>query len=399
MRPTSTRPSRIIWILAGAWLAVAPAAWAANATGLFDDSRLHTLELTIHSRDWDDLKAGYRSNDYYPADVAWDDVKVQNAGVRSRGKGSRSPVKPGLELEFDYYAKDQRFVGLRSLVLDNLLTDASMLREATAMALLRRVGVVAPRESFARVFVNGEFVGLYAMVEPVTREFARNGIGAAGTLFEYRWNQPFYETYPGDDLEAYEALFASRNGASGSMESLYGPIRELFRAINETPDVDFMEIARYLDVSSFLKLAAADAFMAEHDGLFGYDGMNNVYLYQVAGGPAHLIPWDKDHAFWNVEASVIASPEHVLAAKMSGSREMMQLYGEALQAVINVAADDGWLDATIGRYYELVREAALADPVKPFDNEVFESAVVDLRAFARSRVAFAIEDANRHRLR
>ena len=53
---------------------------------------------------------------------------------------------------------------------------------------------------------------------------------------------------------------------------------------------------RHLDINGFIRLVAADSFLAELDGILGYDGMNNVYLYTI-GERAHLIPWDKDHAF------------------------------------------------------------------------------------------------------
>jgi spore coat protein CotH len=389
----------LAWALCLVWLVCPRAAAGQTTTELFDDSRLHTLELTIHSRDWEDLKAGYLSNNYYPADVSWGGARVRSAGVRSRGRGTRSGTKPGLELEFDYYSKGQRFVGLRSLVLDNLWTDASLLREMTAMALLRRVGVPAPRESFARLVVNGEFAGLYAMVEPIDREFALANLGAPGNLFEYRWNQSFYETYPGDELEPYQTLFASRNGSPGSMESLYGPIRDLFLAINATPDGEFMAVDRYLDLASLVRLAAADAFMAEYDGLFGYDGMNNVYLYQVGDGRSYFIPWDKDHSFWTIDVSEAAGTDHLLMAKVLGTPELKQMYLDALQNVAAAAAADNWLDATIVRYYELVRDAALADQRKRYDNEVFEAAVADLRALAVSRITLSREYAERLRLR
>ena len=34
--------------------------------------------------------ATYLENTYYPADVTWNGIRVRNAGVRSRGRGSRS---------------------------------------------------------------------------------------------------------------------------------------------------------------------------------------------------------------------------------------------------------------------------------------------------------------------
>jgi spore coat protein CotH len=104
-----------------------------------------------------------------------------------------------------------QFLGLQALVLDNLLQDKSMIRERVAMAFLRRFGVPASREAFATVFVNGQYAGLYAMVEEVDGVFAQRALGDAnGALFEYRWLRPYFGEYLGDDLDLYRQLFEPR---------------------------------------------------------------------------------------------------------------------------------------------------------------------------------------------
>ena len=139
---------------------------AQTTDDLFNESVVQTLEITIHSRDWETLRANFTSNDFYPADVTWNGLRVRNVGIRSRGLGSRSGVKPGLEVNFAHYSSRGQFLGLRALVLDNLTTDPSMIRERVAMAFLRRIGVPAPREVHAQLYVNGQYSGLYVIVEP-----------------------------------------------------------------------------------------------------------------------------------------------------------------------------------------------------------------------------------------
>lgn len=388
MRPT---------LVLAALVLAAPPAWAQTAAELFDDSRLHTLEIVIHSRDWADLRANFDQNDDYPADVSWNGHRMRNVRVRSRGLGSRSNDKPGLELDFDYYDPGQRFLGLRELVLDNLVTDPSMLREVVATSFLRRVGVPAPRESFARLFVNGEFVGLYAMVEAVNRDFAQAAFGGTGLLFEFRWTQPFYGTYLGDGLGPYATLFESRNPAPQSTAGLYAPIRDLFRAINETPNGQFAAVDRHLDINGFIRLAAADAFLAELDGILGYDGMNNVYLYTV-GERSHLIPWDKDHAFISATHPVLAySQDHVLMSRILADHGLRVTFFDALAGMAASGAADRWLESTIARLYAVVRVAARQDPRKPFENAEFEQAVGELVSFARTRPSFVQSQAARLR--
>ena len=126
--------------------------------------------------------------------------RVRNVGVRSRGYGSRSATKLGLKIEFDKYTTGQRFLGMKSLVLDNLWQDRALIREFMAMAVYRRMGEAAPRESFARLYINNVYQGLYAIVEDVTEAFVTRTIGdTGGYLYEYKFRNDFYMGYPGDD--------------------------------------------------------------------------------------------------------------------------------------------------------------------------------------------------------
>src|SRR5436190_23513066 len=69
----------------------------------FDDSIVHDVYFTINTKDWQTLKENYLDNTYYPVDFKWGTQGVRNAGIRSRGTGSRSGEKPGLRLDFDRY--------------------------------------------------------------------------------------------------------------------------------------------------------------------------------------------------------------------------------------------------------------------------------------------------------
>ena len=106
-------------------IALAPVAQAQTADDLFALTDLQRIDLFVHSTDWAKLRAEFQTNNYYPADLTWNGLTVRNVGIRSRGRGSRSGNKPGLRVDFDRYTTAQRFLGLKSLVLDNVTQDAS----------------------------------------------------------------------------------------------------------------------------------------------------------------------------------------------------------------------------------------------------------------------------------
>ncbi len=285
----------------------AATAHAQTDAELFDPSVLHDLRLWINTRDLAALREQAATNTYYPADLEWRGIRVRSVGIRSRGNGSRNATKLGLRVDFNRYVSGQQFLGLRSVVLDNLWQDPSMVREHVAMALFAQLGQPSSRESFARLFINDEYQGVYSLVEPVDARYLTRTLGdQAGYLFEYRWLQPYYFEDLGDDLTAYVQLFEAENHPNDPLALAYGPIREMVRAINEPSDTRWKaEADRYVDLQQFVTVAAIEAFMAEWDGLTGYAGLNNFYLYRRGGSDRHVfIPWDRDHAFHDLRTSV-----------------------------------------------------------------------------------------------
>ena len=365
---------------------------AQTADDLFNEGVVQTLEIMMHSRDWDTLRANFTSNDFYPADVTWNGNRVRNVGVRSRGLGSRSGVKPGLEVNFARYSSRGQFLGLRALVLDNLTTDPSMIRERVAMAFLRRLGVPAPREVHTHLYVNGQYVGFYAIVEPVDTVFVQGHLGeSAGALYEYHWLTPYFATFLGEDLDLYPSFFEARSLEHLSTFDLYDPIRELFRTINNAPSESFREaVGAHLDLESTLRLIAGEAFLAEWDGLLGYAGMNNFYLYRPpASAPARLFPWDADHTFHAADYPLLAgAAENVLMRRMLEDPVLRARYVQLVLDAVDAASSGDWLVREITNDYLQIREAVYADPLKPYTNEEFDAAVAELLTFARTRPAF-----------
>ena len=388
------RMSRTTVVAAAAlsWALLAGPVHAQTADDLFDGAVVHGIHVTMHSRDWDALRANFTSNDFYPADVTWNGLRVRNVGVRSRGLGSRSGIKPGLELDFAHYSSRGQFLGLRALVLDNLTTDPSMIRERVAFAFMRRLGILAPREVHAELFVNDQSVGLYTVAEPIDPTFVQRTLGNAnGVLFEFHWVLPFYATFPGEDLDGYRPLFESRSPQLLSTFDLYDPIRELFRTINEAPAGQFREaVGARLDFDSTLRLIAAEAVLAEWDGVLGYAGMNNFYLYRdAASGQSRLFPWDADHSLFAVTYPLLAGAnENVLMRRALQDPVLRNLFFTYAADALRAAANDNWLVREIAAQSQQVRPAARADALKPYSNEELETALAELAAFASARPAF-----------
>lgn len=371
-------------------IAAAPPAAALTSDDLFDDGELQEIWVHINARDWTELRANFMENTFYPCDIEWRDFKVRNAGCRSRGTGTRNGIKPGIRIDFNHYVAGQTFLGLEGAVLDNLWQDPSMIRERLAMRLFDRLGLSAPREAHARLYVGSArtYVGVYAIVEEIDEVFLQRQFGHDdGYLYEYRWKDEYRFEDLGSDLEPYAERFEPRTHLRESMFSLYAPIRDLVRAINDAreDDPDFT-VGPHLDLHALVTLLAAENYLAEWDGVLGYAGLDNFYLHRAAaGGPFQVLGWDKDSTF----AWLHMPPWHnfdtnLLSRAVWADRGLRAMY---LDALLDAVAAAGDLDKEALRAYDQIRPAALEDPLVPYSAEQFEEAVADVVRFTRERGA------------
>ena len=163
------------------WPIVPPLVTGGTSEDLFAADTLHDVHLYIHPRDLQRLRSEYRENTYFPADLVWRQTRVRNVAVRSRGGGAtRDAVKLSFRVDINRYNPRQTFLGLRAIVLDNLFQDRTMMHEALSMSVHARMGQIAMRESFCRVYVNGEYQGLYTIVEDVDESFLTRTFGRVG---------------------------------------------------------------------------------------------------------------------------------------------------------------------------------------------------------------------------
>lgn len=370
-------------------VALAVASPARGADPAFDPARLHEVQITMDAADWQALRKNFRSNDYYAANISIDGEVVQQVGIRSRGAGSRSEEKPGLKVDFNKYVNNQEFHGYKTLVLDNLTQDPSLLRERLAYEVFERMGIPAPQNAHARLTVNGEYWGVYGIVEAISKPFLKARLGEeSGTLYDYEWVDPYRFEWRGDNREAY---VPSPFEAQTNENKLDDGIVEFIRAINETAEgAPFSQaMANHLDLDKFVTYVAVENAMAEFDGLLGSQGMNNFYLYQYGGSKRFVfLPWDKDTSFSDITFGVYTRvSENALVRKLLNDPVRKAAYETTLKRVVNEVVNSTVIGAQMETAYTQIREAVLTDTKKPFTNDQFELGVGGLRGVIAGRRA------------
>ncbi|HEY7187715.1 MAG TPA: CotH kinase family protein [Vicinamibacterales bacterium] len=381
-------------LLLCAGLVVAPR-MDAQGTSLFDPTVMHDISMWMNSRDLDSIRLHYDLNTHYPVDFETAGTTVHNVSVRSRGGGSRNASKLGLLVEFSRYATGQTLDGRRAIVLDNLWQDPPMLRERVAMALFTRMGVAAPLESPARVSINGRPQGVYTIVESLDDQFlARVGAGD-GYLFEYHWLQPYYFEDIGNDLNAYVPFFEARTHDTEPLTTLYTPIRQMLAAINEPSDTLWRSrVEQYVDVPQLLTHVAVETFLSEFDGLLGYAGLNNFYIYRPTGSTRHqFFPWDRDNAFQEVDASIFRRvDDNILVRRALTYPDLYSYYLDALEQTARAASEDGFLENQIRAGAAAIEADAAIDLNTPFTQDQRLAAIAYLLDFARRRPGIVLAE-------
>jgi spore coat protein CotH len=358
------------------------------ADPLFDQTRLHDVRLYVAPEDWQTLRENYLSDDYYVANVSLDGLVIRTVGIRSRGSGSRSGQKPALKIDMNEYV-DQDYHGYKELILRNVVQDPSFLRERLAFMVFEGMGIAAPQNAFCRLYVNDEYFGLYEVEEPVGKPFLKERLGEdKGNLFDYEYTSPYDLSFRSDDPHAYIPYPFKPETNEDDLDA--SGLVDFIRAVNGAPDERFVrDMGAWLDLPKFLTYVAVENVLAATDGFLGKEGMNNFFLYQYDKQRRFtFIPWDKDTILAHPSFPIMGGVEtNVLTRRLLRDPAMQQIYARALYETATRFVNQRYLIPRLETAYQQVREAALADPNKPYTNEQFEDAVGGLRGVILAREA------------
>jgi hypothetical protein len=351
---------------------------------LFAAEALHDLYLSVDRGDWSRLCANVLANDYYPAELCWNGTALGAVRVRSRGRNSRNRLKPSLRLDLDAGGKQSAIRKVPGLVLNNLVNDATMLHDWLAMKVFRKAGIAAPRRSFARVFVNREYCGVYAVGEEIGGPFLRRHFREkSGHLYEYHPGpRPgAAAASPAPILKAVNHRKADKPGRAAAILAAIQAGELAARGGKKNAPLEVRHLATLLAVESFCD---------DRRGVLSERGPDGLYYYSARKpAAAYVIPWGRDEAFlaWQRPPLQFAD-RSPLAARVLGQEYARSVFRETLAELTRLAGANGWLEGKIMNRYFSLRGAVLEDPHRAGSGAGFDQAVQGLVEFARRRGDF-----------
>ncbi len=265
---------------------------------MFDNSIVHEINFEFaESNYWSILNSNFDNHPdpldpvpYLMATVIIDGETVDSVGVRFKGFTSAwaSSTKKPFKIDFNEFVPGKKYDGLRKLNLNNSTGDASMQRDFICYDLHRSTGVKASRVSFSKVYINGEYWGLYQSVEQVDKEFLqKNFSNDNGNLFKnLGWSGL---EWLGNNEGPYADIFSLKTNKT---ENDWSGFINLIDVINNTSNAEFKkEISAVFNVDLFLKVLAVDVATNNWDSYLEHQ--RNWYMYEdTQTGIFHWIPWD-----------------------------------------------------------------------------------------------------------
>lgn len=270
---------------------------------LFNSSIVHDINITFTQPNFFDSLMWYKQHadsfnlgtQSMMASVTIDGTLVDSIGVKLKGNssfgypGRKKPIK----LEFNEYVPGKKYNGLKTLNLNNNTLDPSMMREKLALDFLNKKGLAAPRCTYAKVSYNGQYVGLYKLVEQIDKTFLNTHFGNnGGNLFkgDPQGSLIWVNSNPSSYYNQYELH-------TNNILNDWSDLVNFIDNVNNTPLANYYDtLETALSTTSFIRQWAARNLFADLDAYF--HAPHNYYLYQnTSTGKFEWATWDVSVSF------------------------------------------------------------------------------------------------------
>jgi hypothetical protein len=273
-----------------------------NSDLVFDDAALWRFDLTASDSDVAWLNANIRLEEPIPATLTANGHDIGQVGLKYKGSygtlygclddaGKPTCRKIGMKIVFNEYDDQKRFYGLKKLNFNSSVYDDSLMHERLGYSLFRDMGIYASRDSHALLYLNGEFLGVFSMIEEVDGRFTNNRFAKPGDGNLYK------ECWPTSADSAYYTDCLKTNEEVGDVSGMVA----FGSAVLSASDADLPSvIEQYNDIDYLMRYLAVDRGIHADDGIMTfYAGSNhNYYWYQEENvAQFWLIPWDMYSTF------------------------------------------------------------------------------------------------------
>ncbi|MCQ2560011.1 MAG: CotH kinase family protein, partial [Clostridia bacterium] len=377
-------------------------------------------------------------------------TSISTVGIRPKGNSSlRMTAKNNpddrvsFKVEFDHYIDGQTFNNLDKLILNNMVSDATSLKEYMSFDLMRFMGLDTPYFGYANIYVNGKYWGLYFALEAYDDSYAQRmfgndhgqlynvrmgfggdrgnpqnkeqqrkqtGFNSSGNFRPDQFNSSGKISPPmqgggmmGSSSKGGDLVYTDDNPDSYSeildnavFEQDQGQKNRLIaalKALNSGQDLE-----KYWDVDEILRYLAAHTFLCNFDS-YSSAMHQNYYLYEK-GGRITILPWDYNLAYGgmgqNASSTVnfpidtpisqVEMTERPLISQLLAVPEYLEIYHQYFQKILEDYFQSGYFAQKAAQMDELISPYLQIDPTAFYTYTEHQTAVDTFLKFNDLRV-------------
>lgn len=353
------------------------------------------------------------------------------AQIHIRGNSSRYFDKVGYELTFvteDGKNSDQTVMGMdahHEWVLHGPILDKTLIRNYMWYNISGEIMEYAPNVRFCEAFINGEYMGVYLMVESITAgsdasnrlNFSVNKKSNTFTGYCLRLDRGSTEI---KDLNTF-SMYTYRNKSIVNM--VYPGTSNLTPELKKAIEADFSEFERimysydyntseygyknYINTESFVSYFIINEFTCNYDA-----GAYSTYIYKEVGGLYEMCVWDFNNSCDNYQEqpmdreTIVTQTDvwyNMFIKDLDFVEEIIDTYKKLRKTYLNEEYLESYIDDTIAYLGDAVERnnerwsVAYSEDFNglyPSDRNAmsYEEAVADMKDFLAERGAWL--DAN-----
>ncbi|MFZ2286241.1 MAG: CotH kinase family protein [Bacteroidales bacterium] len=143
---------------------------------LFVDTVVPRIDITVNPDTLAWIYANPSSDREFHAAFVFDNGRVRDTvdpvGFRLRGNTSRNSQKKPFKVSFNTFTPGGKYYGVEKMNLNGEHNDPTVMRSKVMWDILRKWNIAVPGANHVRVYINGNYYGLYINVEHIDEEFA-----------------------------------------------------------------------------------------------------------------------------------------------------------------------------------------------------------------------------------
>ncbi len=269
---------------------------------VYDNSQIAIVNITIASNDLQFLYNNYNIDTAFTASLQFQNAfindSVDSVGISIRGNTSRESFKKSFEIDFNKFKKGRKFYSLEELNLNGEHNDPSIARSKICWDFFNSIGMISTRASYASVYFNGNYYGLYISTEKIDENFVKNNYeNNNGNLWKCLYGANL--NYINDDPNSYKIESSDSriyDLVTNKSEDDYSKLSEFIDFLNNSDYVTFKnELPQKINIQELLQYFAANVLLGNWDDYWSLS--NNYFLYfEPSKNYFHIIPYDYDNS-------------------------------------------------------------------------------------------------------